>query len=149
MISGNEWWQIPAIAFVLTASLSGPALAEAVESFLVDEANGRYALAPLEGGIVKLDTRTGAVTECRRKDDALSCALAQDERQKMQDEIDRLTRDNAELRAKLNRSPTEGVEKPSPALPSDEDVERALSLMERFLRRFKDIMREDGKGTPL
>ena len=83
------------------------------------------------------------------KDDALSCALAQDERQKMQDEIDRLTRDNAELRAKLSSAPTGGAVKPAPALPSDEEVDRALSLMERFLRRFKDIMREDNKGTPL
>ena len=134
---------------VLTAALSGLALAEPGDSLLADETNGRYALAPLDGGVVKLDTRTGAVTECRRKDDALSCVLAQDERRKMQDEIDRLMSVNAELRAKLSSTSTGGAVKPAPALPSDEEVDRALSLMERFLRRFKDIMREDDKGTPL
>ena len=106
MIKGIHWWSIPATTIVLAAALSGPASAEEVGSIMADEGNGRYALAPLEGGVVKLDTRTGVVTECRRKDDALSCALAQDERQKMQDEIDRLTRDNAGLRAKLSNAPT-------------------------------------------
>ena len=67
----------------------------------------------------------------------------------MQDEIDRLTRDNVQLRAKLSTAQADGVAKPAPSLPSDEEVDRALSLMERFLRRFKAIVREDDKGTAL
>jgi hypothetical protein len=130
--------------------LSGSALAQDDISILADEANGRYSLAPSDGGVVKLDTRTGAITECRRKDDALTCSLALDERQKLQNEIDRLTRENSELRAKLGSAPTTGsIAKPAPALPSDEEVDRALSLMERFLRRFKTIMREGNDSTPL
>ena len=125
---------------------SEPRWPEAPGSKLVPDANGRYALAPIDGGVLKLDTRTGAVTECRRTADALNCALAQDERQTMQDEIDRLARDNAELRGKLDGASISGAVKPTPALPSDEDVERALSLMERFLRRFEDII--DNRGTP-
>ena len=141
---------IPAPTILLALALSGPALAQDGISILADDANGRYALAPLDGGVVKLDTRTGAITECRRKDDALSCALATDERQRLQNEIDRLSRENAELRARPPTPPITGnIEKPAPALPSDEEVDRALSLMERFLRRFKTIMREGNDSTPL
>jgi hypothetical protein len=149
MSKGIRFSSMPAAVIVCTAALSDPSWAGSADSLLVDDANGRYALAPLEGGVVKLDTRTGAVTECRHKGDALSCALAEDERQKMQDEIDRLTRDNVQLRAKLDTAQAGGVAKPAPSLPSDEEVDRALSLMERFLRRFKAIVREDDKGTAL
>jgi hypothetical protein len=124
----------------LTTTLGWPASAE--------EASGRYTLAPLEGGIVKLDTRTGTLTECRRKDDALSCTLVPDERQPLQDEIDRLSRENSELRARLgSKAPPAGnTVAPAPSLPSDAEIDRALSLMERFLRGLKDIIREEDDG---
>jgi hypothetical protein len=126
-----------AMCLLLATTLGWPASAE--------EASGRYTLAPLEGGIVKLDTRTGTLTECRRKGDALSCALLPDERQPLQDEIDRLSRENAELRAQLgSKAPPAGnTAAPAPSLPSDAEIDRALSLMQRFLRGLKDIMRED------
>jgi hypothetical protein len=133
------WRLVPAMYLLVTATLGGPALAEEA---------GRYTLAPLEGGIVKLDTRTGALSECRRKGDTLNCTLVPDERQPLQDEIDRLSRENAELRAQLGaKAPTAGsTAAPAPSLPSDADIDRALSLMERFMRGLKDIMREeDGK----
>jgi hypothetical protein len=150
--SGFHRW--PALAKTMlmlpAIALSTTALAQDDISILADDANGRYSLAPIDGGIAKLDTRTGAITECRRKDDALTCALVPDERQRLQGEIDRLTRENAELRAKSSGTPPTGsIVKPAPALPSDEEVDRALSLMERFLRRFKEIMREGNDSTRL
>jgi hypothetical protein len=141
---------IPATTILLALALSDPVLAQDDVSIMADEANGRYSLSPLDGGVVKLDTRTGVITECRRKDDTLSCALASDERQRLQNEIDRLSRENAELRARVANPPIAGsIERPAPALPSDEEVDRALSLMERFLRRFKTIMREGNDSTRL
>src|SRR5262245_52602950 len=92
---------ILATTMLVTMALSGPALAQEDTSILADDANGRYSLAPIDGGVVKLDTRTGTLTECRRKDDALTCILASDERQRLQNEIDQLTRLNNELRAKI------------------------------------------------
>jgi len=150
MTAGIPGWPIAATTLLLTIALSGSASAQDDISILADDANGRYSLVPTDGGGVKLDTRTGAITECRRKDDSLSCALAPDERQRLQNEIDRLARENSQLRAKLDSAPpTGGIAKPAPALPSDEEVDKALSLMERFLRRFKDIMREGNESTPL
>jgi|SRR5215207_814770 len=134
-----DWRFVPATCLLVAGTLSGPALAQET---------GRYTLAPLEGGIVKLDTRTGALTECRRKGDALSCTLVPDERQPLQDEIDRLSRENADLRAQLgSKAPPAGnTATPAPSLPSDAEIDRALSLMERFMRRFKDILRDEDDG---
>ena len=137
-------WRSISAALFLSAFVASPVFAE--------EANGRYALAPVEGGIAKLDTRTGAVSECHRAGEAMNCVLIPDERQKLQDEIDRLTRENSQLKAQLgsNNPPSGGdTVKPSPSLPSDAELERALSLMDRFLRRFKDIIREQDDGTRL
>jgi hypothetical protein len=139
MTTRIDWRLVPAICLVSMANLGQPALAQET---------GRYMLAPLEGGIVKLDTRTGALTECRRKGDALSCTLVPDERQPLQDEIDRLSRENAELRAQVgSKAPPAGSRvAPPQSLPSDADIDRALSLMERFMRGLKDIMREENDG---
>src|SRR5262245_61620429 len=88
MIADSCRSAIPATTILLALALSDPVLAQDDVSIVADEANGRYSLSPLDGGVVKLDTRTGAITECRRKDDTLSCALASDERQRLQNEID-------------------------------------------------------------
>ncbi len=121
-----------------------------------ERANGRYAIAPTADGYLKLDTRTGEVTECRRQDGgALRCVLAPDERAALQEEIDRLARDNAALKAALAGT---GVSPPEakgpdvgmpPADPADQEVDKALSIMERFLRRMMSVMREEpGRPAP-
>jgi hypothetical protein len=134
MITRIDRRSVPALCLVATAALSGPATAEE---------SGRYTLAPLEGGIVKLDTSTGALTECRRKGDALSCTLVPDERQPLQDEIDRLSRENAQLRTELGSKSPAPSGTVAPSLPSDAEIDRALSLMQRLMRGLKDIMREE------
>jgi hypothetical protein len=144
MITRIDWRSFPALCLLASAAMSGPAPAQE---------SGRYTLAPLEGGIVKLDTGTGALTECRRKGDALSCTLVPDERQPLQDEIDRLSRENARLRAELaSKAPAPGstagpapgsTAGPAPSWPSDAEIDRALSLMQRMMRGLKDIMREE------
>ena len=47
---------------ILTA-LAAPAMAQATP----DTENGRYTLAPMNGGFVRLDTRTGVVSHCTDK----------------------------------------------------------------------------------
>lgn len=75
----------------------------------------------------------------------MPCVPASDQRQALQDEIERLSRENAELKSQLTSnalSASGNPAKTAPSLPSDAEVDRALSLMERVLRRFKDIMRD-------
>src|SRR3712207_9293641 len=77
------------VAFV-TAALTGPAGAE--------DGNGRYRLSPTPDGYLKLNSRSGAVSECKRGPDGYRCRLVPDEQAALQAEIDRLAKENAALR---------------------------------------------------
>ena len=47
----------------MLAALAAPAMAQATP----DTENGRYTLAPMNGGFARLDTRTGVVSHCTAK----------------------------------------------------------------------------------
>ena len=147
-----------ATAFLRAASLAGAValLSGGAGRADAQDANGRYSMAPTTDGYLKLDSRTGAVTHCQREGAAYRCTLVPDERNALQDEIDRLSRENAQLKDRLaaaggnSASPPPAAGAPPPSsLPSEEEVDRALSLMERFLRRFRDVMKEPEDGKPL
>jgi hypothetical protein len=115
--------------------------------------NGRYVMSPTSEGFLKLDSRTGEVSECKRQASGFQCTLVADERTALQGEIDQLSRENASLRETLAKN---GVTPPAasappapgaatPGTPSDRDFEHAMDLMERFLRRFMSIVREEPK----
>jgi len=128
---------------------------------IAQDANGRFTMTPTPEGFLKLDSRTGVVSQCLRQGPNYECRLIPDERAALQDEIDRLTRENADLRNRTaglsppstGTAPPKAAEatpgSPQQALPSDSDVDRALSIMERVIRRFKDIIKEDGGSRPL
>jgi hypothetical protein len=131
------------------------ALALSLGAAAAQDGNGRYAMSPTPDGYLKLDSRTGSVTHCQREGAAFRCTLVPDERNALQEEIDRLSRENADLKNRLAAAggsappPSADAPPPSSSTPSDQDIDRALTLMERFLRRFKDIMREPEDGKPL
>jgi hypothetical protein len=110
-------------------SLASPALAE-------DAAPGRFAMTPTANGFLRLDKRTGAVSLCVVKNDAVECRAAADDREALNAEIDRLAAKNAELEA--GRRPYS----PLNALPSREDMGRALDYAEDFMWRMMRVMRE-------
>ncbi|MEZ5923347.1 MAG: hypothetical protein R3D57_03095 [Hyphomicrobiaceae bacterium] len=122
--------------------------------------SGRYSMTPIDGGALRLDTLTGAVDRCVATDGEWACRTLPDEGRALQDEIDRLAEENAELRARAGQAGSSGPVSPEsdgPAmsfhLPSEAEVDRAMSFMERILKRFKSIvqdLREDeDKGTAL
>jgi len=45
-----------------------------------DTENGRYALAPVADGVLRLDTRTGAVSTCNNTGTGWTCYAVPDER---------------------------------------------------------------------
>jgi hypothetical protein len=130
------------VAFA-TAVLTGAAGAEDVD--------GRYQLSPTPEGFLKLDSRSGAVSECKRGPDGYQCRLVPDEQAALQAEIDRLAKENAALREQLATAGPPPPERPgesarpekAPILPREDEVDRALGLMEKFLRRFMSIFREE------
>jgi hypothetical protein len=157
---------IAAIAFGLAAI--GAAAADSAP----DTANGRYTLAPAADGVVRLDTRTGAVSNCSNNGNGWACYAVPDERAAMDDEIGRLRAENEKLKAQLAERETtapgkneealpksdkqagppkvvEGERKLEIPLPSDQDMDRVMSFVERAWRRLMEIanrMQKDAAG---
>src|SRR3954469_20486384 len=65
------------------------------------DSDGRYQLSPTPDGFLKLDSRSGAVSECKRGPDGYQCRLVPDEQSALQAAIDRLAKENAALREQL------------------------------------------------
>ena len=112
----------------------------------------RYVLERSGDGFVRMDRQTGEMSTCTQQGEALVCKLAADERTAYQDEIDRLAKALTTLDervAKLENSLSARLES---KLPTEEDFDKTLSYMERFLRSFmgivKDMEEENGTGGP-
>jgi hypothetical protein len=133
----------PVLVAFVTAALMGPAGAE--------DADGRYRLSPTPDGYLKLDSRSGAVSECKRGPDGYQCRLVPDEQAALQAEIDRLAKENAALKEQLAKAGPPLPERPgesarpekAPVLPGEDEIDRALGFMEKVLRRFMSIFREE------
>jgi hypothetical protein len=143
-------------------------LAPAAADSAPDTENGRYALSQTADGLVRLDTRTGVVSTCSNTGKGWACYAVPDERKAMDDEIGRLQAENERLKAQLASrqsgsggktdqalpdkpaTPKAGSErKIEIPLPSDADVDRVMSFIERAWRRLVDIanrMQKDASG---
>ncbi|SFA98459.1 hypothetical protein SAMN03159496_01341 [Rhizobium sp. NFR07] len=99
------------------------------------EAQQRFQMERSEGGIIRLDTETGAITTCRDQSGELTCRMAPDERAAYETELDLLEKRVSVLEERLSQTPPD-------RLPSDAEVDRSLSIMERFMRTFMGIVRE-------
>jgi hypothetical protein len=138
-----------------------------------DTENGRYALSPVADGVIRLDTRTGAVSTCSNTGTGWACYAVPDERDAFDAEIGRLQADNEKLKAQLAaREPTvsgktdealpktDPLKKPEPKvaegerkieipLPSDRDMDRVMSFLEQAWRRLVEManrMQKDVTG---
>jgi hypothetical protein len=114
--------------------------------------------------VIRLDTRTGAVSTCSNNGNGWACYAVPDERVALDTEIGRLQADNEKLKAQLAaREPTvtgkideplpktDSLKKPEPKvaegernkieipLPSDQDMDRVMSFVERAWRRLVDM----------
>lgn len=128
-----------AAAAVSAAALAQPAPEPDVAPV---ERDGRFSMTPAPGGgFLRLDTRTGAVAHCRILEGSVQCRSGADEQAALQAEIDRLAKENADLRRKLAQG--SAGERLRNALPSDEEVNKALSWMEQFMRRMMRVLREE------
>lgn len=119
------------------------------------DASGRYTLAPTEGGFVRMDTTTGAVSTCTGTMETLVCRSVADDRQALQSEIDRLSAENEALREELANNKEAGRTDGTGGItvPSDEDVDKAMGFLEKMVKRFKalikELQEEPAETTPL
>jgi hypothetical protein len=105
----------------------------------------RYRLEKTEDGYVRMDTATGEMSLCEERDGQLVCKLAAEERAAFQDEIDRLQTklDGLEERVvKLESRPAI----PEALVPSEEEFDKSMDLMEKFFRRFMGIVKDFEKN---
>lgn len=99
---------------------------------------GRFQLERSESGVVRLDTRTGAMSLCEDKDGNLICRMAADERAAYEEQLERLEKRVAALEQKAATA----LSSDNKGLPSDAEVERSIGIMERFMRAFFGLVKE-------
>jgi hypothetical protein len=139
----------------------------AVPALSQGERNGRFTMSPAEGGgFVKLDTETGQMSLCQRKDGDWACRDMADPNRGLGSEIERLRGENQKLKAEIRQmeeillgDKQNGGARPGGKggefkLPSEKDVDEAMDYAQRMLRKFRDKLKDleadiPGKGTPL
>jgi hypothetical protein len=138
------------LALALMLSLAEFAVASA-QTATPDSENGRYSFYPVADGVLRLDTRTGQISQCSRSDAGWACTVVPDERSALETEIARLQGENATLKKELlsRGLPLPGGPGPSVAqpgepelkLPSDADVDKVISFLEKVWRRLVEMGR--------
>lgn len=102
-----------------------------------DAEGGRFVLRETPAGLLRMDTRSGAISICGTQGGTFACRLAPDDRTALEGEVARLKAENEQLRRQApNPAP------PAAQIPSDQEVDRMLSLAERVWKRFMDMMRQ-------
>lgn len=123
--------------------------------------DGRYTFHRIGDVFVRLDSRTGQVSQCGWSPTGWSCKTVPDERAALENEIGRLQRDNSELKKSLlsrglelpsgvvaeapAAAPVSAANNPDPSarepkMPSDLELDRAVSFMKNVWRRLVDMM---------
>jgi hypothetical protein len=133
---------------VLLAAASGARAQSPVPGAPPESDDARFSYHRSEDGFVRLDLRTGQVSNCARRPTGWSCLATPDDRAAFEAEIGRLQTENAALKkALLDRGlPLPGAARPEaqlarpPQEPSEAEVDRVMSLFERIWRRLVEMM---------
>jgi hypothetical protein len=150
----------------LAAAIIGLGLSnagQATEPSAPETENGRYTLSPVPDGVIRLDTRTGEVSNCNNNGNGWACYVVPDERAAYDKEIGRLQSENERLKQQLAESggtvsgktdealpKSDSLKKAEPKvaespnkieipLPSDQDMNRMMSFLEQAWRRLVDM----------
>ncbi len=120
---------------VLAAGLiSGPVAAMAQ--------NGRYTIEKSGQGYVRMDTATGEISFCRTQDDQIVCKLSADDRAAFQEHIGELEARIEALEKSRDSAESAPLTEPHDDFPSEQEMEKTLGFMEKFFRRFMDIVKD-------
>jgi hypothetical protein len=126
-----------------------------------DNENGRYSFSASADGMIRLDTRTGAISNCHNTPSGWACYAVPDERKALDEEIGRLQAENEKLKAQLAKqdpaaagkadtpNTADGQRRIEIPLPSDQDMDRVMSFLQRAWKRLVDManqMQKDVSG---
>ncbi|MGJ4927216.1 hypothetical protein ACQR1I_18385 [Bradyrhizobium sp. HKCCYLS2038] len=117
----------PLVALLALSCLGGEALA--IEDTAPEGEKGRYTMSTTPDGVVRLDSRTGAVATCNNNSGSgWACYAVPDERAALDAEIGRLQAENEKLKAQLasrDQSISGKIDEP---LPKDQALPKADQL---------------------
>ncbi len=121
-----------------TASMVIPASAQ----------TGRFVMEKTDDGYVRMDSETGDISVCTVQGAQIVCKSAADERAAFQGQIEALEARVAVLERRLaaGNLPAPAI---SEGLPSDEEFERSLTYMEKFMRRFIGVVKDLEGDKPI
>jgi hypothetical protein len=115
--------------------------------------HGRFTFKQVSDGLLRLDSRTGEVALCSRRAVGWACQALPEDRTALESEIARLQGENAALKRELvarGLPLPDGIKGPPAAakpdqdlkLPSDADLDRAMSFLERAWRRLVEMVQK-------
>ncbi len=126
---------------LMTTVIAGAALWSLQAS--AETTSGRYSMQKTDSGIARLDTETGEVSLCQEKDGQMVCRMAADERTAFELELDLLTKRVETLEKAVENGPLTV----KPRLPTKEEIDQTMSVMERMMRNFMGIVKDlEGQG---
>ena len=140
MFSTRSNYSLPALSI---SSMLPVAILIAMTSVAgAQETPGRFAMKEIEGGILRMDTKTGRISQCKKKGDEWACESIADDSAGLEDRISELKRENDALRTmladaeKAQALANEKSRQKAEELPNDEELDRVMAFIEKFMRRF-------------
>lgn len=127
-----------------TALLATGAQAQLVTEPLADD---QFHVVQTDDGLLRINRRTGDVSQCRNEDIGWVCRLSPDDRLAYEAEINRLDTENERLRAEVDqleqvvasagqdRAPDNEIASRM-GLPSDQEIDVVMDTAEEVMRRF-------------
>lgn len=113
---------------------------------------GRFTMQPVEGGVLRLDTDNGTLSMCKQRSGSWECQSTPDERAALDKEIQRLAKENDELKGAVRRlEELAGIPSDKPqakrgggvsGLPGPEDVDKAMTYLNSMLKKFREKLKE-------
>jgi hypothetical protein len=104
-------------------------------SALAQTADAPRRMYPTQDGFLEVDAKSGAITECKRSRDGYQCTVVS--------QGDALLKEGPEAQTPAPATPPQAPSRRQGAIgPTDDEIDRALDVMERFLRRLMGIIRE-------
>lgn len=112
--------------------------------------NGPYTMTPAGDATIRLNTQTGAVSLCHRRNESWVCEAVDDNHIDLQREAARLKWENEALRAEVielkkdvrraEQKLSEGRQDRIDPTPGKETVDEMMAVLEKMIRRFQDMV---------
>lgn len=103
----------------------------------------RYTMTPTPDGVLRLDTQTGAMSHCLVRNAHWVCESVADDRLALQEEIDRLTRENSRLKQRAEPTAQRPAPPPASSTPASSFLDSfagELKVLRGYIERvFRDV----------